>query len=583
MSFEIGDKAGDYEVIGVLGSGGMGTVYRVRNTLTDRFEALKVVLPNMTHEPLLAERFQREIRVQASLDHPNIAALRTAFRMDNRLLMIMELVEGATLDELMARGPIAIGEGVGYIRQALAALAYAHERGVIHRDIKPGNIMVRPDGTVKLLDFGIARAQVDLKLTSTGMALGSPYYMAPEILKNISTDVRSDLYSIGVALYELVTGKRPIDGDGPYAIMMGHLTAEPAPPEQVNPKVPPALSRIILKAMAKEPADRFQSANEFLEALSLSLTGERPLIDAPAPVLPSVPPPRQARVWVVGAIAAAAVLAAGITVWRQRPAPAPPLAGAAVPAAPQPEARRTSQPDVPAAPKSAPAREPRTEGDRRPATPPALTLTLALPPAQPAAAVAPPVVVSSPPERPRSEPPKPEAQVPVAPPKPAPPPAQPDPRALMEEEWARAGAASNPAALDAFRRKYPQSPYVPQAAARIEQMERESARRDILGVVRRYQAAFEGRDLDSIRSVWPGLSREQLHSLEENFKMTRSLSMTLRPAGDPEIQGDSASVSCQRTITAHFRGENRSRKPAEHQVVIRLKRSANAWVIESIQ
>src|SRR5579862_3797551 len=210
VNIDVGSIVGDYQIIAVLGAGGMGKVFKVRNTISDRIEAMKVLLPDLAGEPDLADRFLREIKVQASLEHPNIAALRTALRFENQLLMVMEYVEGVALDQRLRSGPLPVAESVHCIDQVLAALSYAHGRGVIHRDIKPANMMLTPGGTVKLMDFGIAKAATDCKLTMTGTTMGSLYYMSPEQIRGTQTlDARSDLYSLGVSLYELVTGKRP--------------------------------------------------------------------------------------------------------------------------------------------------------------------------------------------------------------------------------------------------------------------------------------------------------------------------------------------------------------------------------------
>jgi serine/threonine protein kinase len=271
MSLQCGDTIGDYLIIWELGVGGMGKVFQVRNLISDRIEALKVLLPDLQNNQELVNRFLREIKVHASLVHPNIAVLYTATCVSNQLLMFIEMIDGETLAEKIKAGPLEARDGVNYMGQMLLALSYAHERGVIHRDIKPSNIMVTPTGGVKLMDFGIARGDTDHKLTSTGTALGSLYYMSPEQVKGSEPDCRSDLYSAGVAAYEILTGKRPFDGDTEYTIMTAHVMNEPEAPHKLNPNLPPALSPVILKALAKNSAERFQTAEEFRLALIAAL------------------------------------------------------------------------------------------------------------------------------------------------------------------------------------------------------------------------------------------------------------------------------------------------------------------------
>src|SRR5450755_1203423 len=173
MTEEAGKRIGDYQILNELGSGGMGRVYRVRNVISDRIEAMKVLLPDLAGRQELATRFLREIKLMASLNHPNIAQLRTAFTADNQLVMIMEYVEGTTLAEKLEHGAIPIPDALNYTGQVLSALSYAHQQHIIHRDIKPANIMLTPQGVVKLMDFGIARAGEERNLTMTGTTLGS--------------------------------------------------------------------------------------------------------------------------------------------------------------------------------------------------------------------------------------------------------------------------------------------------------------------------------------------------------------------------------------------------------------------------
>ncbi len=269
MSFQVGQVVGDYQVEGMLGRGGMGALYKVRNRISQRLDAMKVLLPSVRSSSAdITSRFEREIRVHASLRHPNIAELYTAFQLDDQLLMVMELVEGPTLESLLAHAPLPVELSVGIVSQVLSALGYAHRQGVIHRDIKPTNVVLSRGGAVKLIDFGIALAEFNPRMTQTGMVLGSLAYMAPEQLTGQHADARADLYSVGITLYQAVTGKRAIEGANEYEMMNAHVHQAPIPPVQHNPALSQELSAAILKSLAKNPAHRFQTAEEFRQALS---------------------------------------------------------------------------------------------------------------------------------------------------------------------------------------------------------------------------------------------------------------------------------------------------------------------------
>jgi serine/threonine protein kinase len=268
MSQEASRRVGDYEVLDELGSGGMGRVFRVRNVISDRIEAMKILLPDLVGRQELASRFLREIKVLGSLNHPNIAALRTALTVDNQLVMIMEYVEGVSLDKRLAHGPIAMADALNYIDQILDALSYAHQQHVIHRDIKPANMMLTPRGVVKLMDFGIARSGEDRTLTMTGTAPGSLSYMSPEQVRGENVGPRSDLYSVGISLYEMVTGLRPFRGDSDYEIMSAQIKQTPKPPIELQTSLPSELNDIIMTVIEKDPERRFHSADAFRNALS---------------------------------------------------------------------------------------------------------------------------------------------------------------------------------------------------------------------------------------------------------------------------------------------------------------------------
>src|SRR3954447_23694268 len=286
---DTGQRVGDYEVIAPLGAGGMGRVYKVRNIISNREEAMKILLPDFASDPDLGARFMAEIRTLAGLEHPGIAQLRTAFQYNNQFVMVMEYVEGTTLERLASQTRIPLGHIVDYSMQVLAALNYAHGKGVTHRDIKPANIMITIHGLVKLMDFGIAKSTGDMQLTRPGSTMGSVYYMSPEQVRGDSVDGRSDLYSFGVTLYEILTGRKPFQADTSYSVLNAQLNEPPTPPVEVNPAIPAELNNVVLRAMAKRPEDRFQTAEEFRSALrGVNEAQTAELAHVASPIAPNV-------------------------------------------------------------------------------------------------------------------------------------------------------------------------------------------------------------------------------------------------------------------------------------------------------
>jgi serine/threonine protein kinase len=268
MRFETGATFDAYRIVGTLGSGGMGEVFRVEHTLTKRQEAMKVLAGGRLRAGDHAERFLHEIQLQASLNHPNIAGVHHAFTVDDDLVMVMELVEGATLRSLLDAGRIPLSSTLNFGSQVLDALHYAHQHGVVHRDVTPANILITPGGVVKLTDFGLAKSPTDLGFTQTGVVMGSLYYMSPEQVRGVPTqDARTDIYSAGVVLYEMATGNKPFEADNPFSLMLAHVQQTPAPPREIDRKLPPELEEMILTALAKEPEKRFSSAGAFRHAL----------------------------------------------------------------------------------------------------------------------------------------------------------------------------------------------------------------------------------------------------------------------------------------------------------------------------
>lgn len=277
MKFDVGQTIGDYELIDILESSKSGVAFKVRNTLAQRFEVLRILPPNLHSDPEKVERFLREIKVHARIIHPNIVTFYNAARIDNDLIMTTELVEGVPLAQRLEVGPIPWKDAVGFACQLLAGLACAHEHGVVHRDIAPANIIVTPEGAIKLTGFGLAKSAGDPQLTQAGAVMGSLHYISPEQVKGVSAlDARADIYSCGVVLYEMVTGCKPFDARSQFEVMAAHVTAVPKRPREIVLDVPTELEAIILHAMAKDPSQRFQTAGEFRQHLESLVAGKAP-------------------------------------------------------------------------------------------------------------------------------------------------------------------------------------------------------------------------------------------------------------------------------------------------------------------
>jgi eukaryotic-like serine/threonine-protein kinase len=226
------------------------------------------------------------------LQHPHIAAIRTAFRAEGGVLMIMELIEGVSLDAKLREGPLMLGEAFRITDDILGALSHAHARGIVHRDIKPSNIIVTPRGAPKLTDFGIATAAGDTRITRSGVAIGSLAYMSPEQVMSKPLDERSDIYSLGITVYEALTGRRPFQTTSEYALMDAHLKEMPVSPGSVVPSVPLGVSVVVMKSLAKLPEDRYQTAGEFQTAWRNAFFGGD---DSTTKILPTTAPKIDAK------------------------------------------------------------------------------------------------------------------------------------------------------------------------------------------------------------------------------------------------------------------------------------------------
>jgi branched-chain amino acid transport system substrate-binding protein len=279
-----GRTLGSYRVVEQIGLGGMATVYKAYQPSMDRYVALKILSTHLTQDPAFVKRFQQEAKVIAKLEHPYILPVYDHGEEDGYLYLVMRFIEAGTLKDRLARGPLSLDEVRRVVTQIGSALEYAHQRGVIHRDLKPSNVLITPQGDCYLTDFGIAKmVEGTLGLTGSGI-IGTPHYMAPEQGQSLKVDHRADVYAMGVVVYEMVTGRVPFDAETPFAVVMKHIT-EPLPlPRRVNPNLPEAVERVILKALAKDPADRYQSMRDLVTALDQAVQ------TAPTEAMVAAPP-----------------------------------------------------------------------------------------------------------------------------------------------------------------------------------------------------------------------------------------------------------------------------------------------------
>lgn len=267
-TFEAGSTIGSYLVISKLGEGGMGMVYKAHDTTLDRTVALKVLSPHLFRNLEFLQRFRVEAQAQARLNGPNIVTLHSMFEIPGSLVLVMEHVEGHTLDQrLHNEGRLSVATTVWVFEQALLGVERAHRMGIVHRDLKPSNIFITNTHEIKLMDFGVAKILDSKENTQTGSMIGTLMYISPEQITGHDADFRSDIYTLGITLYQAVTGVLPFEKKTDYEYMNAHLHEQPLPPTALQPAIPQELEDIILKAMDKNPDKRFQSAHEFRKAL----------------------------------------------------------------------------------------------------------------------------------------------------------------------------------------------------------------------------------------------------------------------------------------------------------------------------
>jgi serine/threonine-protein kinase len=360
----IGQLAGNYKILSCLGEGGMGTVYKAVDVMLEREVAIKMLRPEIASQPQIVERFRTEAVTLAKLNHPSIATLYSFFRQGDHFFMVMEYVAGQTLDSAIRQsGALPADRTVAILSQALEGIAHAHSLRILHRDLKPANIMLPDSGGVKVMDFGIARLLSAARMTRTGGLVGTLEYVAPERVRGQEADLRSDLYSMGIVLYEMLSGRVPFQSDTEYELMRMQLEQAPPVLASLGVATPPALEAALVRVLAKNPEERFASAAEFRAAL---LGAAAPAAIAPKPTRLAGPPPaketrmaeplpaavpaavprpapatapRRKTDWKLygGAAAVIVVFALGAAFWAfRKPAPAPAATTAPAPVRPAP-------------------------------------------------------------------------------------------------------------------------------------------------------------------------------------------------------------------------------------------------------
>ena len=280
MSMEGRKLGGRYEILYRVGGGGMAVVYKAKDLLLNRYVAIKVMNESLSNDTEFIRRFSREAQAAASLSHPNVVNVYDVGREGHIHYIVMEYVEGPTLKEyIQESGPLPPEEAVYIATQICDALAHAHDNQIVHRDIKPHNILLGYNGRVKVTDFGIARAATSSTITQTGSVMGSVHYFSPEQARGGVIGEKSDLYSLGIVMYEMVTGELPFDGDSAIGIALKHLQEQAVEPRQLRPDLPDDVNRVILKALEKDPNKRFASARAMMQELQYILHG----MDLPQP------------------------------------------------------------------------------------------------------------------------------------------------------------------------------------------------------------------------------------------------------------------------------------------------------------
>jgi serine/threonine-protein kinase len=567
-------QIGKYEIIGVVGEGAMGTVYRAKDSVIGRTVAIKVMNAEIARDKAHRQRFLREAQAAGSLQHPNVVTIYDLGELDGHLFIAMEFLHGADLEKLMANPePMKLQSKLDIIVDVLMGLSYAHKNGIVHRDIKPANIRVSEEGKAKIMDFGVAHL-ASSDMTKTGVAVGTPSYMAPEQITSGKMLPQTDIFAVGAVMYHLLAGSKPFEAPTLQSLFYRIVTDMPRPLEEVRPGLPHRLDTIVRKAMAKEPADRYGSAldmaNEIISvraelsgnpySATASLTNAAILNDVGPPKAVPITGPAN-RSWkpiAIGAGAAIAVIAGWLLVSPSKnsaPQDAPagnavatdtPVVAAATPgpaaAAPTPAAAVDTPKPVPV---TAVEPERRKETPKPPPAPSKKTAARTVAPAPKAK-----VRETAPPEVKRP------VVTPVVTPPPPPPPA--------------------PAAVVVA------PPPTPQVARQIDPppAPTRSARDEINSIVASYARAIESRDIGAVRRAYPGISADQARGFEQFFRSTRSINVTFNVVG-LDTSGNTAEARLVGTYDYTSTDGRTQRQPVSFSASFR--RDGSDWQLRSVR
>jgi serine/threonine protein kinase len=646
------EKLGHYEILGELGRGGCGVVYRALDPAIGRTVAIKTILSGGSGDSS-RERFRREARAAGGLSHPNIVTIHEFNDSGDVMFIAMEYIDGKTLAERMSQPKLPIPFVLSTVRSAADALDFAHASNIVHRDVKPANFLITKQGHLKITDFGIAKVlDSDVSLTNTGMVIGTVQYMSPEQIAAQEVTGRSDQFSLAVIAYEMLTGQRPFQGNSWASVIHSIMANEPPPLNQHREDLGDDVTAVLRKALAKDPAARYETCGQFADALERSIVGatveqrlfwekasvtqpfpatdsnvtelmtaatsavtttkEKTAVPLPAPGRPVASsvahldgqkvgqPVAPHRPWVMPLVAGA-VVAIGLGSWMvalylrhsqdasqlvagspssaQPVAGVSPVSGTPVQVAPQFQTPQNGLADSPAPKNSSDSARGAKVGRSSPSTlSPVRQDRTSAPAVAAATPTGGPAVIAPPPQQPT------EVANSVAPATPSAAPSQSAPATRPVETPPAPVATPAPAApLATPNTAAPaaRGPDPAQAAAQRHAAELQAANRAIADTIARYRQAFEARDLDGLKAVWPSLGRNEQSSFQSFFRMVRSVKLEVTPAGEPEITASGAVAQYRRVISAI---DERRALPTQAQTIkVTFRKSGDRMLIDAIE